>query len=99
MARLKGGKLLLDLTQYRLSEEPIFNLTQEQVDIILTKGLQVKLQVLSTLSFVYDVNFVYIDTEVNQLLSEVIEHCNGEDSLKYKIALSFTDLELSILAQ
>lgn len=62
MTRLKGGKLLLDLSEYNLSDEPSINLSEEQINAILSKGLILKLKSpKSGLIFVYEPQ---IDTTV-----------------------------------
>ena len=56
MARLKGGKLFLDLTNYELDNGNIrYELTDEQTKCIVEKGLIVKLK-LHGHSFVFEPN-------------------------------------------
>ena len=39
MARLKGGKVFIDISQYALGDEPTIQLSKEQVDAIKSKGV------------------------------------------------------------
>ena len=41
--RLKGGKLLLDLTKYNISEDISYQCSDEELKAILDKGLSVKI--------------------------------------------------------
>ena len=42
--RLKGGKLLLDLSMFTLNDTFTFDLSTEQVNCILSKGLSILIQ-------------------------------------------------------
>lgn len=65
--RLKGGKLLLDLSKYNILDEPDIAVTDEEINAILTKGLIVKLVTPNTdLELVTELHVVYTQYENEQ---------------------------------
>ena len=90
MARLKGGKLLLDLTNGDV------NLTDEEINCILTKGLQVKLSILG-LGISIDVLFTdFITNEEDDLVSLKYHFYQNGDEIGY-VLLNLVDKIIQFL--
>lgn len=90
--RLKGGELLLDLTDKNINEpdDYIWDLSDEQINAIRTKGLKLKLKLKNEI-FVHNIEFFDYDL-VNNRLGLTIT-LNQES---VSIVISLTDKQLYI---
>lgn len=98
MERLKGGKLLLDLSYTDVfaggGVSPL-TLSDEEIDCILTKGLAIKSQysgVIVVLDILFD-NFVFEDDVMTKLTKTL--KINGVDYDEIILSLSSKTLEIS----
>lgn len=99
--RLKGGKLLLDLSQYDLTDEPTISLTQEQIDLVKTKGLTLLLKFSNGISCIFEpiIESIYMNNNMeNFIIYRSIKDINEDISLnnEYTITIDFTRKELQV---
>ena len=94
MARLNGGKLLLDLTYLGeiTNEDRYIDLTSEQIKCILSKGLQIKM-IFAGLELVYEPIPSYIQ---NDGITYLPLNDLGEQS-EWGIGLNLNDKQFSIV--
>ena len=86
MARLKGGKLLLDCSEFNIAEDFSIDLSDEEIDTILTKGLILKINLNS---FIFTIPFV---TQVVNVSEPTILQCSFSDNDNtYDIIINLDD--------
>ena len=98
MAKLKGGRLLLDVREYVLYDEPTIPLQQGQAKAILEKGLSLYLS-MGSVDFVKDCEIETIDRDNNEIIFIPFHDIIGEITTDFSIKLSLNGewLEISIL--
>ena len=95
MARLKGGKLLLDLSQFALTDDIEYPLSEEQINAILTKGLVVKIKTSQNILVVIDVIFNEFGT--NYL--NAVKCIHDFDNNVYTIQLNIQEKSIYVILE
>ena len=93
--RLKGGKVLIDLSNVDISTKPKLSFSLEEVNAILEKGLSLKVKIED---YIFTRDVIFNDYEVGFLNCKDFLN-DTENEIIYYISLEIGSGELSVLEQ